>query len=270
MITKNLTIIGAGNMGKAIASGLLKTKTISPSRLILTDPFPKGLEQFQKQNVTVTSDNEAAVKKADIILLAVKPQVFPELLPELKKSITQKQLIISIAAGIEIITIKKLLGISQPVVRVMPNLCAMVGESFSAWVKSKEVTKEQEKQVKVILEAIGKEAFLDDEQLLDAVTAISGSGPAYVFYLVELLEKSAVKLGIPEFLATVLASQTVIGSAKFLRESSTPAFELRQNVTSKGGTTEAAFKTFKEEKLSEVFYKGIKAANKRAKELNSN
>jgi pyrroline-5-carboxylate reductase len=267
MITQKLAIIGVGNMGKAIVSGLLAQKTIKPENLLLSDPHHVSLEVFEEQGIILCSTNEEAVDKADIILLAVKPQAFPLLLKELKNSLSKDQLIISIAAGIEIQSIKQAFSSTQPVVRVMPNLCATVGESMSVWVKSKEVTKEQEQVVKALLQAVGQEVLLDKEELIDAVTAISGSGPAYVFYLTELLEHSAQTLGIPEKAAKLLARQTIIGSAKVLGQSEKSAKELRLQVTSKGGTTEAAFEKFEESNLKKVFFNGIRAAHERAKVL---
>lgn len=264
---KSIAIIGVGNMGKAIAHGLLWKKVVLARNLILSNPSVEKLQNFEKLGVTVTSENKIAAQKANVIILAVKPQTLPSVLKEIQSVISKKQLLISIAAGFEIKTIKRLLGKGQPVVRVMPNLCAKVGLSISCWVKSKEVTNHQAKDVKKILQAIGKEISLEKESLLDQITAISGSGPAYVFYLAELLEKSALKLGLDKKLAEVLAKQTLIGSVKLLENSNKSAKILREEVTSKGGTTEAAFKKINQMKFDEKFVGIIRAAYKRAKEL---
>ena len=255
-------------MGKAIVSSLLAQEVITPENLFLSDSHHTQLDHFAKQGVVICSNNAEAVQQADVVLLAVKPQSFAALLSELKSVVSEKQLIISIAAGIEIQTIKNSLGSSQPVVRVMPNLCAAVGESMSVWAKSKEVSDEQSLVIRDLLRAIGEEAFVDDEELIDAATAISGSGPAYVFYLTELLEQSALNLGLPEKTANLLARQTLLGSATFLGQSDKSAKELRLQVTSKGGTTEAAFEKFEQSNLKKVFFNGIRAAHTRAKELN--
>jgi len=267
MISQTLTIIGAGNMGRAIASGLLAKKTLLPSSLVLTDPHTAGLEAFEKKGVAVTSDNKKAVHGAEIIVLAVKPQAFPEVLSGLKGVVVSDQLVISIAAGIEIGTIKKIFGVRQPVIRVMPNLAATVGESMSCWVKSPEVSKEQEELARELLSAIGKEAELETEDQIDAVTAVSGSGPAYIFYLTEMMEQSAKDLGLSSETAAVLARQTVIGSSKLLAESDKTPKELRIQVTSPGGTTQAAIESFETANLKKIFFNGLRAAYKRAKEL---
>lgn len=288
MINKKLAIIGVGNMGNAIALRLLEEKLIEPQNLYLCDSiFVKSKIKNQKskvqikdqkyeyldlfKNITLTDNFKVIIDKVDIVILAVKPQVFPTLFKEFQMSNVKLQmsnkLIISIAAGIPISNIKNYLGVKQPVIRVMPNLAAMVGESMSVWVKSIEVTKDQEDIAREVLQSIGKEIYLENEDLIDAVTAISGSGPAYVFYLTELLESNARDLGIPPDAASILARQTVVGSAKFLANLEKSPKELRLNVTSKGGTTEAAFKTFDEINLKAVFRNGIKAAWSRAKEL---
>lgn len=269
MTSQKLAIIGVGNMGGAIASRLLAKKTIAPENLILYDPHSSGLSSFKDQGVKVLSGLKEALGQSDIILLAVKPQVFPDLLPEIKKFIKKDQLIISIAAGIPVSFIKNLIGENQPVIRVMPNLNAMVGASMSVWVKSPEVTSDQVLFTKKILQAIGREVYLSDESLIDAATAVSGSGPAYVFYLAELLESNARDLGFSDEEARVLSRQTIIGSAEFLKNSGKSPKELRLNVTSKGGTTEAAFTVFDSINLRSVFNKGIKAAWQRAKQLTS-
>lgn len=264
---KTIAIIGVGNMGSAIAHGLLRKKLIPVKNLILSNPSLEKLLYFKKLGTVITVVNKNAAEKADIIILAVKPQILTSVLQEIKSAVSKNKLIISIAAGFEIKTIKKILGIKQPVVRVMPNLCARVSKSISCWVKSKEVTDEQSSEVAIILRAIGKEYLLKEENLLDQVTAISGSGPAYVFYLVELLEKSALNLGLNERLARLLAVETVSGSSKLLQNSQKSAKILREEVTSKGGTTEAVFKKFHKSKFENIFLQAVEKAYRRAKEL---
>ena len=267
MIDKKIAIIGVGNMGKAIVSGLLAQQSIDPTNLLVSDRHPESLAHLKSRGVVICKTNKEAVQQADVILLAVKPQSFPTLLQELRGVVSENQLIVSIAAGITIQSIKHSLSDSQPVVRVMPNLCAGVGESMSVWSTSREVSKEQSTLAQELLHSIGEEAYLVEEKLIDAATAISGSGPAYVFYLTELLAQSAVQLGLPEKTARLLARQTIIGSAKVLGQSDKSAKELRLQVTSKGGTTEAAFEKFEESNLKKVFSHGIKAAYARAKQL---
>lgn len=252
MTEKKIGIIGFGNMGKAIAAALLKQKVVNKKDLITSNS---------------SQTNKECVKKADIILLAVKPQIMAAVLNEIKNDISDKQLIISIVAGVEIKTIKKIIG-DKAIARVVPNLCTLIGESISVWVKTKKVNESQVKLMKLILQSFGKEVLVDEESDLDKVTAISGSGPAYIFYLVELLEQSAIKIGLKKDIAKRLASQTVIGSARLLESTDKSASTLRSEVTSKGGTTEAAFKEFAKLDFDKVFLKGVKAALKRAKQLN--
>lgn len=264
---KKLAIIGIGNMGKALTYGLLRHQKISYSNIILSNPTFTDLIHLKKSGIKLISDNKEAAKNADIIILAVKPQVIFFVLEEIKHVVSQDQLIISIAAGIEIKTIKSILGRKQPIVRVMPNLCAKVCESMSSWTKSKEVTRANTEIARAILQTIGKETMLENEGLLDRATAISGSGPAYVFYFTELFVRSAIELGIDKDLAEKLVLQTLIGSVKLLENLQEKASILRQQVTSKGGTTEAAFNIFNKSDVDKIFMKAINAAYKRSKEL---
>lgn len=249
---EKIAIIGAGNMGQAIAQGLLSKKIITHDQLMLTN--------------TKTRNNKEAVANADIIILAIKPQMAHLVLDEIKEEV-KNQLVISIMAGITIDTLQQKLGKRIGVVRVMPNLGAKVGKSMSVWVKSKEVIAEHKVIVKAILEAIGTELELQEEQQINMATAISGSGPAYFFYLTELLEKAAEELGFSHEKAGLLAIQTMLGSAELLRVSQVSAEELRHAVTSKGGTTEAALSIFDKQKLGKRFVLAVKAAYNRAKEL---
>lgn len=247
-----IAIIGIGNMGQAIILRFLKQKLLLKKNLFLSNS---------------SEDNKSAAENSDIIILAVKPQQIKQVLLNIKDVVSTKQLIISIAAGVEITNIKKLLNKDQPVVRVMPNLAVTVGKSIPVWVKSKEVTKYQTRLTKAILNSLGQEIQIKVESELDKVTAISGSGPAYAFYLAELLEKAAMKIGLEKNIATKLAVNTLIGSAYLLENTDKHPGILRSEVTSKGGTTEAAFKKFAKGGLDKVFLKGIKAAYKRAQEL---
>lgn len=270
MLTQKIAIIGAGNMGGAIAQGLLNKKAVKPEQLILTNPKERKLASFKKQGCVITANNANAAAQADSIILAVKPQIIKTALQEIKPALNQKQLVISVAAGVEIKIIKGCLYRNQPVVRVMPNLCATAGASVSAWVKSKEVSSAQIQTAKAVFSAIGIEMELKKEVLVDAVTAISGCGPAYVFYLAELLEKGAERLGIPKKYARELARQTLIGSALFLKQSSKSPRQLRDAVTSKGGATEAAFKKFNQKHLQQAFLAGIVAAYRQSQKLGYN
>ncbi len=265
-MNKTIAIIGAGVMGKAIDKGLLAKKIVSPQNLFLTNIVLEGLEEFFNQGVTVSTDNIAAVKAADIVLLTIKPQIMDSVLTEIKDVIAEK-LVISIAAGISISHMQEFLG-NKKIVRVMPNLAAQVGESMSCWICSKEVKTSEKALAKEILTSIGKEIELQDESQIDIITPISGSGPAYVFLLAELLENEAIAMGISAIDAHLLALQTVIGSANVLQNTNKSFEQLRLNVTSKGGVTQEVVQTFEEEKLREIFHKAIENGFKKSKQLN--
>lgn len=252
MINKKIAIIGIGNMGKAITKGLQTWGMVEQDKLLLSNSL--------KDNVKVTENS-------DIIILAVKPQVIHEVLNQIKEHLNKKKLIISIAAGVSIYTIQNVVGKKVSVVRAMPNLGAYAGESMTCWVKSSNTSKKQAREVRKILASIGKEIELQNEELLSAVTAISGSGPAYIFYIVELLEKAGIQLGVEKNIAQQLAVQTVIGSVTILKSSKLSAKKLREKVTSKGGTTEAAFEEFKKYEFEKIFHVGVLKAFEKSREL---
>ena len=254
-------LIGAGNMGSAILKGInRKFKALVCEKGELRQIFLK--EKFK----ITAQDLKTVVKKSQIVILAVKPQDFDRILEAVGRHITQKHLVISIAAGITTSCIEKKIGQSIRVVRAMPNLPAQVKEAMTAlckgrWAKDMDLTRAQE-----IFDCIGK-TVLVEEHWMDAVTAVSGSGPAYVFLFVECLKKAAVSLGFEDRLSQELVLQTLRGSLKLLEESKEDPAVLRSNVTSKGGTTQAAMDVFEKNNLVKVFEDALKAAAKRAKEL---
>jgi pyrroline-5-carboxylate reductase len=249
-----LAIIGYGNMGKAISDGLLLSGNFSKNDLII------GTED---------STNIHAVKSAKIVMLAVKPDIVPFVINIIKDHLTKDHLIISVAARVKINDIKKLLGNKKniPIVRVMPNICAAFGQSMSCWVKSREVTNKNIKDVKLILNSIGKEIEIKDEKLFGLITMLAGSGPAFYFYIAELFEKFAEQNGLKTEDAEIIIKQTFIGSSMLLAKSNKSAATLRKNVTSKKGTTEAALKVLTKHKFDKIFLKGLKAGFKRASQL---
>ena len=253
-----LAIIGLGNMGKAIADGLL-----------LSENFTKNDIIFGTDDAT----NIQAVKSAKTVILAVKPDIIPLVINVIKDYLNPDHLIISIAARVKISDIKKFLGAGNnhrngkkhiPIVRVMPNICAAFGQSMSCWLKSREVTAAQGKLVKLILNSIGKETELKDEKLFGLITMLAGSGPAFYFYLAEQFEKFAKQNGLKAEDSEKIIKQTFLGSAMLLDKSNKSASELRKNVTSKKGTTEAALTVLKKNKFDKIFIKGLKAGHKRA------
>ena len=246
-----LAIIGYGNMGKAIADGLL-----------LSGDFTKNDLVFSTDDIS----NIDAANKAKTLILAVKPDVIPLVINVIKNHLTPDHLIISVAARVKISDIKKFMGNKKniSIVRVMPNICAAFGQSMSCWIKSREVTGKNVKLVKLILNSIGKEIEIKDEKQFGLITMLAGSGPAFYFYLAELFEKFAQQNGLKAEDAEKIIKQTFLGSAMLLEKSNKSAAELRKNVTSKKGTTEAALKVLKKNKFDKIFLKGLKAGLKRA------
>lgn len=249
-----LGIIGAGVMGKIFIDRLLKTKTLNKSQIL----------------VSRRSDGKKAlVAKAQILILAVKPQDFAKLADELVQArVKPLTLIISIMAGIDIWTIQKSLNI-KTVVRAMPNLPAKVGKGATVWKASSRVTQKQKAEAKQILQSLGVEIEVKQEKMIDLATAVSGSGPAYVFLFQELLAQAGQSLGLPKKLAQKLALQTFWGAVSLQRESESgidPQI-LRKQVTSKAGTTQAALEVFKNKNLNKIFVQALRVAFKRSQEL---
>lgn len=266
-MNKEISIIGVGNMGQAVTRGLLETKTFDRENLLLANCSIDKLRPFQEIGIAVATQNTAAALACDILILAVKPQAIHTVLSEIRDVVAGDKLVISLAAGVSLDSIRAGLAIEQPVVRVMPNLGAQKRQSMSVWVRNENVTEAQAKDTREILRSIGEEMELDGEDDINRATAISGSGPAYIFYLVELLEQSAQGLGFDVETAAILARQTLIGSVDLLESPGKTAHELRASVTSKGGTTEAAFKEFAKGDLEGTFTNGVQAAYRRAIEL---
>lgn len=208
------------------------------------------------------------LRHADAVILAVKPQVMAEICARIAPLTRNETLFLSIAAGQSIATLEAHLGGARPVIRAMPNTPAAVGKGMSVCVANARVSEEQQALASQLLKTVGRVEWLKDESLMDAVTALSGSGPAYVFYLIEMLAESGRKLGLPEDMAMTLARQTVIGAAALGEsESATTAATLRQNVTSPGGTTEAALKILMNGQAQALFDDALRAARDRSREL---
>lgn len=254
-------------MGEAIIAALLAKKLAKPGDICVSDVSRERLDYLKKQyKVAVNADNKEAVIGKDIVVLAVKPQSLPEVLAGLKGSLKPGQLVLSIIAGAGIAKIGQGLA-HKAIVRSMPNTPARIGYGMTGWTATPEVTAAQKESARAILGAMGKEIYFDDEKYLDMVTAVSGSGPAYVFLLAESLSEAAVKIGLPREQAEKMVAQTMLGAAQLLAQSGQSAAVLRQNVTSKGGTTEAALKVFESADFRGLAAKAVRAAYERAKEL---
>jgi pyrroline-5-carboxylate reductase len=262
-----IALIGGGNMGEAVLAAVLTRALAEPESISVSDVSQSRLDYLEKQySVTVTPDNPEAISDKDLIILAVKPQSLPELLAELKGKVKSTQLILSIIAGAKISTI--FLGLDHnAVVRAMPNTPAQIGEGMSVWTATSDVTDQQKQSVKAILGAMGRELYVDDEAYLDMATAVSGSGPAYFFLMVEALVDAAVEIGLTRDMAQELVLQTMLGSGKFIQSSDEAPAELREKVTSPGGTTAAALAQFEKGAFNELVRRAVRAAYERAKEL---
>lgn len=264
---KTIAVIGAGNMGEALVRGLLGKGAITADRLIAADVRPERLDLFASQfGVTVTDDSAVAVRRADIVLLAVKPQQISELLGGLRGTIDRSKLVISIAAGVPTTRIERELGDSTRVVRVMPNTPAQIGEGAAALASGRHAAEEDLTVADAILSAVGT-TVRTDEIHLDAVTALSATGPAYLFLVAEAMIKAGVEVGLPPEMARKLTLQTILGAARLMKESGEDPSELRRKVTSPNGTTEAAMRVMAEGRFVELFGEAIKAAAHRSREL---
>lgn len=254
-------------MGEAIIKSLLESKICLPADISASDISESRLQYLKKQyGIVVTAGNREAVSGREVIVLAVKPQNINKVLADLRGSLKPSQLILSIAAGVKISKIRRGTG-HQKIVRVMPNMPAQIGLGISGWTATREVGGEQKRKAKKILGAMGKEIYFSKEGDLDMVTAISGSGPAYLFYFAESLIDAAAGLGLKRNDAESLVIQTVLGAAQLMDKSGKAPAELQRDVTSKGGSTERAIGVFEKSDLAGIVSKAVKAAYQRAKEL---
>ena len=267
MFDKKVGIIGCGNMGEALLSRLSKTLEKSTALMVSEADTARRDHIQTKYKMIVEIDNNVVVKYSDVIILAVKPKDFDSVLKqEVCCGLSEKKLLISIAAGITTGYIEKQAGRDVPVIRAMPNMGAVIGEaitSISAGCSAKEKDMETARE---IFSAIG-DVIEVDEKLVDAVTAVSGSGPAYFFYMIEALTEAAEALGLDAGTASKLVLKTALGSSKLLEALREAPEVLRKKVTSKGGTTEAALDVFKKKRFKDIVKDAVKAACKRSKEL---
>ena len=261
----NICFLGGGNMANALVGGLI-AKGYDARAICVIEISPAARERIGAHGARVSTAPDASTDKADTIVLAVKPQDARAALASIAASVRSK-LVISICAGLTLAALSRWLGGHRSLVRCMPNTPALIGAGVAGLYALPEVTPSERERAGNILGAVGEVVWLDDERLLDTVTAVSGSGPAYVFWLIEQLAAYAERAGIAAADARKLATHTVLGSAKLAVQSNEPPAELRRRVTSKGGTTEAALEVFAREKLAERFAKALEAATRRGGEL---
>lgn len=260
----NITFIGGGNMAQALIGGLI-SRGLPATRITVSDPVESVRQLLLEKDVHVTDDNAVAIKHADIVVLAVKPQVLGTVLKPLH-GLFDGKLIISIVAGAEIKTISALTG-NDRVVRVMPNTPALVQTGAHGIFAYDAVETKDRELATQVLAATGLTIWVSSEAQVDAVTAVSGSGPAYFFYMMESMIRAGKNMGLDEKVATALTLQTALGAAQMAITSSNSPSELRKNVTSPNGTTQAALEVFDRAQISQNIQTALAAAQKRSQEL---
>ncbi|MBW1678917.1 MAG: pyrroline-5-carboxylate reductase [Deltaproteobacteria bacterium] len=267
MRERKLCFIGGGNMAEAMIKGLLKKKTIVPEQIAISEPR-EDRAQFlsNKYQVQVVPDNHSAIQRGEIIVLAVKPQVMREVLQEISNVVTADQLIISIAAGIPTSFIASHLGKDRRIIRAMPNTPAQIGEGAVALCGGGSSTQSDLQFAQKLFDAIGTTVIIQ-ETYMDAVTGLSGSGPAYIFLIIEALTDGGVKMGLPRDIAQALLLQTLIGSGRMVLETGNHPGQLKDLVTSPGGTTIAGLHVLEEKGIRAALINAVVAATERSREL---
>ena len=263
-----LLLVGVGKMGSAMLAGWLD-QGLDPANVSVQDPKPGNEIVTLARKTGFSLDAEPDLEAAPaIIVLAVKPQIVGDVLPSLKAHLGEDTVVLSIAAGYTLESMQALLGEKVAIVRAMPNTPAAIGRGITVACSNACVTSDQAERCISLLSAVGQVAWVDDEDLLDPVTAVSGSGPAYVFLLTECLAEAGVAAGLEEALAKTLARATVTGAGELMRQSELEPDELRQNVTSPGGTTAAALEILMgDEGLKDLMARAVQMATQRAREL---
>lgn len=268
MENNKITFIGCGNMARSLIGGLI-ANGVNQDNLIATDPDENQriliAEQF---GIRTLEKNNDAVADADVVLLAVKPQIMNTVVSEIADSIKDaSKLIVSIAAGVNLESISNWLGTNAAVVRVMPNTPALIQAGAAALYANKHTSDAQKNTAEAMMRSVGTAVWLDSEEHMDVVTALSGSGPAYFFYFMEAMEQAAISMGLNEEQARLLTIETAVGASKMALLSSSDPSELRQQVTSPGGTTEKALNAFMQGKMDKLVEKAMQAAKDRSIEL---
>jgi pyrroline-5-carboxylate reductase len=266
-IDRHITFLGAGNMAAALIDGLLAAGTCQPDRITCTDVRPERIQELaDRHGIRTTPSNPDAVSKADVVVLAVKPQVLPVVLDGIADSLRPQALVVSIAAGVPCSTIEKRLPSGTRVVRTMPNTPALVHAAATGIAPGARASKDDLDLVQKLFGSVGRTVIVS-EALLDAVTGLSGSGPAYVFLIIEALADGGVKMGLPREAAHELATQTVFGAAKLVLESGEHPARLKDRVTSPAGTTIAGVHALEQGGLRRTLMDAVEAATRRSTEL---
>jgi pyrroline-5-carboxylate reductase len=264
---KKLVFLGTGNMAEALLKGLLREGTVEPDEIVCSEPRPERREEIaDRYGVEVTSDNRAAAALADLLVLSVKPQVMDALLAEIAPAVQAGALVVSIAAGVPIAALARRLPTGTRIIRTMPNTPALVGAGATALARGPLATDADLTVVRALFEAVGTVVVVD-EPLLDAVTGLSGSGPAFVFMAIEALADGGVKAGLPRAAALSLAAQTVMGAARLVLETGKHPGDLKDQVTSPGGTTIAGLHALEARGFRAALIEAVDAAARRSREL---
>jgi pyrroline-5-carboxylate reductase len=267
MLTQRIGFIGAGQMATALGQGLVKAGLVSGDLLAASDPAPEARQRFAQATGGQTfPDNLAVTQHADVVILAVKPQHISPVLGELSAKIGGDKLVISIAAGVRLAVLAECLGDKARLVRVMPNTPCLVGQGASAYCLGGKATRQDGELVQTILNSVGV-AYPVDEKLLDAVTGLSGSGPAFVCVMIEALSDGGVRMGLPRQVATALAAQTLRGAAQMVLDTGEHPAVLKDRVASPGGTTIAGLQALESGGLRAALVAAVEAATRRAAEL---
>lgn len=265
--TTTIGFIGAGNMSYALISGLLKNG-FSAKNIKLSDKDEVLLSQRQVEfSVETFADNAQLAAQCEVIILAVKPQILSNVCKEIQVHIHHQPLIISIAAGVKSNDINRWLGGTAPIIRTMPNTPALLGNGATGLVENEAVNNQQKDLAEQILSAVGQCFWVANEDLLDAVTALSGSGPAYFFLMIESMSNAGVALGLDEKMAEKLSIQTALGASMMANQNNESARQLRNKVTSKNGTTQAAIESFQDQNFEAIVSHAMRVAFNRAKEI---
>ncbi len=260
----NIAFIGTGNMAEAMIRGLIAEALVEPNQIIGSNPLQDRNQHMQERHgIRVTEDNLGAIQDADVVVLSVKPQFFKKVAAEIQGHIKKDALVVSIIAGMPIQTMAAGL-LHGAIARSMPNTPAQIGEGITVWTKTEAVTDAQHEQASALFGSLGREIFVEEESYLDMTTALSGSGPGYVFLMMEAMIDAGVHMGFSRRVAQELVFQTIIGSVKYAEQSGRHVAELRNQVTSPGGTTAEALYHMEKRGFRTVISRGIFAAYERS------
>jgi pyrroline-5-carboxylate reductase len=266
-LRKKIALLGTGNMAEALVKGLLRAGTANADEILCAEPRAERREEIAaRYGVAVLASNLEATEQADVVVLSVKPQTMEQLLDEIAPAVDHRKLVISIAAGVSIAAIARKLGSGVRIVRTMPNTPALVGAGATALARGAHATDADLEQARALFQAVGTTVIVE-EQHLDAVTGLSGSGPAFLFLVIEALADGGVKVGLARPVALALAAQTVLGSAKLVLETGEHPGRLKDQVTSPGGTAIAGVHALEQGGLRAALMAAVEAATRRSREL---